>query len=49
MIVMFQVIMIIVILITSLGAVAEKDKDARGNLTALVFASIAACLITFAI
>ncbi|UGB31689.1 MULTISPECIES: hypothetical protein [Bacillaceae] len=49
MIVMFQILLMAVILITALGAVAEKDKEARTNLTSIVFASIAACLITFAI
>ncbi|MCM3413544.1 hypothetical protein [Metabacillus litoralis] len=49
MIIMFQIMLMIVILITSLGAIAEKDKEARTNLTSIVFASIAACLITFVI
>lgn len=47
MIIAFQIILLLVLIISVIGVVGEKEKNLRGHLTAICLASIIAELISF--
>ncbi|MBS4171930.1 hypothetical protein [Bacillus sp. FJAT-49736] len=47
MIIAFQIILLIVLVISFIGVIGEKEKNLRGHLTAVCIASIIAELISF--
>lgn len=45
MLITFQILMILITIVTFLGSVGEKDKASRNNLTAICIASILGFII----
>lgn len=47
MIIAFQIILLIIVMISFLGTIAEQDKQLRTHLTAINISSMIACVVSF--